>query len=539
MKKLLLTSVLALGCLFGANAEKVSTAEASDYAVRFLNSRTQKTYTVNTIEQYGDVYIVNLNPGGWVIVSTDDAALPVIGYNASGALNRFNMPSNMQGMLKIYSEGVRTLARDVVKRNAAWNTTGTMSRAEGSPVTPLIKVNWNQTEPFWKYCPKSGGDALVGCVAVATSQAMSVQQYPDRPTGYKSYTCANYGRLTIDFDAEPPYNWDNILSGANRYDEAARLLFHAGMGVEMMYGTNGSGVYTNRLYIIRDALVNNFKYKADEVQYSTRAQYRGDWEQMLLSELQAGRAIVYNGVDEANSAGHSFNLDGFDGKGLFHVNWGWGGTGNGYFSLAGLSYGGQTYSDQQSAVYGIGSPNKNLRKLEFTDYIVERGTPVGHGIASVLINGEFVTSEYEVTVNGSRDGNGGYNDIPFSYDNGMVKLNRNILDNEQNFHVEVTAKHKASGESMTQGYTINVVAKRPLDQASSVSYDRAKKVLTVHSKHNTVCTITNANGAAVVSNQTMQPMPQVSVDRSLLSSGRNTVTLKNGNDTKTFVIVLP
>ncbi len=539
MKKLILLSLLTLMSATVALAGHVTPESASDYAARFMSTRSQKTHAISSVELFGDVYIVNLSPQGWVVLSSDDAALPVIGYNTKGRLDRFNMAPNMKGMLEVYSTEIRAAANSVNKRNAAWDNVGALSRAEGSPIDPIIKVHWDQQEPFWKYCPKQGGEALVGCVAVALSQAMSVQRYPDRPQGSKTYSCANYGRLSIDFDEERPYDWDAILSGANNYDEAARLMFHAGMAVEMMYGTEGSGVYTNRLYIIRDALVRHFKYKADEIQYLERAQYRGDWEQLMLGELQAGRAIVYGGVDTKQSMGHSFNIDGFDGKGLFHVNWGWSGSSDGYFVLSTLNGAGYEFSAGQTAVIGIGSPNKNLRSINLTDTSIEEGLPAGSTIAAVLVNGELASSDFTVMVHGPKDNSGDYSEIPFSYTNGMILTTRELLANEGSFLVEVTVTHKPSGETITQGFTIRVTEHRDLDEASSLTYSRTKSVFTIHSKHNTRCTVVNASGVKVIDNQAMQPLPQIDIQRSILSKGSNTVTLVCGNETKTFVITLP
>lgn len=539
MKKLFLLSLLAIMSASVAMAERVTQQSVSRYATEFMRNHTKADLTVSSVELFGEVYIVNLSPGGWVILSSDDTASPVIGYNTRGYIDRFNMPSNMKGMLDIYSGEIRAIRSQIAERNTAWDNSASLSRAEGSPVQPLIAVHWNQQEPYWKYCPKKGGDALVGCVAVATAQAMSVQRFPDRPQGSKTYACANYGTLSIDFDAENPYNWDEILSGARNFDEAARLMFHAGMAVEMMYGTDGSGVYTNRLYIIRDALVKHFKYKADEVQYLYREQYSGDWEQLMLGELQAGRAIVYNGVDTRQGGGHSFNVDGFDGKGLFHVNRGWGGASEGYFNLNVLNGGSYNFSDQQCAIIGIGSPNKNLRSIRLTDLEIESGVEVGATVSAVLVNGDIATSDYTVEIHGARSNNGSYREIPFVYDNGMIKLNRAILSNEKSFLVEVTATHTPSGESMTQGFTVSIAPHRNLDSASSLTYNRAEKTFTIHSKHNTRCTVTNANGVKVVDNQTMQPLPQIRINRSILSKGANTVTLNCGSETKTFVITIP
>lgn len=48
--------------------------------------------------------------------------------------------------------------------------------------------------------------------------------------------------------------------------------------------------------------------------------------------MAAGRPVVFCG--QSTGGGHCFVLDGYDGKGYFHVNWGWGGSSNGYFKVA-------------------------------------------------------------------------------------------------------------------------------------------------------------------------------------------------------------
>lgn len=98
----------------------------------------------------------------------------------------------------------------------------------------------------------------MGCVAVAMSQAMSVQHWPVQPKGNISYTSPNYGGLSIDFSKELSYDWNRIMAGSNNFDETARLLYHAGMSVRMNYGEDGSGIPSNEVYRISEALINNF-----------------------------------------------------------------------------------------------------------------------------------------------------------------------------------------------------------------------------------------------------------------------------------------
>ena len=68
------------------------------------------------------------------------------------------------------------------------------------------------------------------------SQSMMVQRFPERPKGKNSYKHQNI-KLSIDYDAESAYDWDAMYDSdkTGNYDEVARLLYHAGVSINMMY----------------------------------------------------------------------------------------------------------------------------------------------------------------------------------------------------------------------------------------------------------------------------------------------------------------
>ena len=55
------------------------------------------------------------------------------------------------------------------------------------------------------------------------------------------------------------------------------------------------------------------------------------WIQMLKTDLDNGRPIQYAGFGQGG--GHTWVCDGYDNDNNFHMNWGWGGTYDGYYSL--------------------------------------------------------------------------------------------------------------------------------------------------------------------------------------------------------------
>ena len=86
-----------------------------------------------------------------------------------------------------------------------------------------------------------------------------------------------------------------------------------------------------------------------------------EWSVMIQDELEAGRPVVYCAYSYSNAYnsfyGHAFNVDGYDASsGLYSINWGWSGTGNGYFALRAFANQGYDYSLGELMVMGIEPP---------------------------------------------------------------------------------------------------------------------------------------------------------------------------------------
>lgn len=508
---------------------------AETMAIRFMRSHLSAPISVKSIVNAGGgqsgYYVVNLNPQGWVIVSGDDVATPIIGYSSTGSLEMARMPENMRFMMGEYDRQVKKIARLTTEIHPLWNSDGRIdTRASGIPIEPLIKVDWNQDAPYNAYCPQ--GKVLVGCVAVAMSQAMSVQRYPDRPKGAVSYTCPGYGGLSIDFDNEQAYNWNNIISGANNYDEAARLMYHAGMSVRMGYGTDGSGIPSNEVGRISEAFRNHFSYP--DVKYFWRDQYSGDWEQLLLNELNAGRAIVYNAVDSKNHAGHSFNLDGFDGEGRFHVNWGWGGYGNAYFTLDNLRdlAMNMDYDADHVAVIGIGAPNRVLKNIEVSNLQIEEGLPVGAVVGAVKVNGETPKSSFKLSVHGVyNSANGTYDKVPFVIEDNFLKTTEVLSSSVASYNIEITVTDEESETSLTQGYRIEVISWKSLEEVTKLAYERETKRLMLYTKHNVSYKLVDEDGQ-VRDTGILEPLPELVIDVDMFTGSYFSIELTCGDENK-------
>ena len=59
---------------------------------------------------------------------------------------------------------------------------------------------------------------------------------------------------------------------------------------------------SNEVDRISNGLREHFGY-GNDVSYIWRSAYKGDWDRLVLNELHAGRAVIYNAVDTDRNAG--------------------------------------------------------------------------------------------------------------------------------------------------------------------------------------------------------------------------------------------
>ena len=112
MNRMIQKLTLLLAMLMGAfemNANPVDIRTAREVAVKFMNANSEvplrgtddlrlvKTYNINR----GDAafYIFN-TPNGFVIVSADDCATPILGYSNEGQFDVDNIPIQLQDYLQ-------------------------------------------------------------------------------------------------------------------------------------------------------------------------------------------------------------------------------------------------------------------------------------------------------------------------------------------------------------------------------------------------------------------------------------------------------
>ena len=327
---------------FGVQAAPVSETAARGIAEKFMQekgmgaistTRPAKAPRHGTAAQSDAAYYVfNGQDKGFVIVSGDDRTLAVLGYSDIGHFDANNVPPAMQGWLDLYAEELALLDAGKVTVDAAPRKVNT-----AGAVRPLLRSKWGQNAPFNFECPVIDDKYCVtGCTATAMAQIMYYHKWPAASTAIPGYT---KNEATYDALEATDFDWDSMQDYYDRSETettepanaaVARLMRYCGQAVEMNYGTSSSGANA-----YSEVFAEYFSYSR-----AARKLYRLDytydqWTSYILAELAARRPILY--VGRKHSGGHAFVLDGYDGNGYFHFNWGWYGSSDGYFTLSSLN----------------------------------------------------------------------------------------------------------------------------------------------------------------------------------------------------------
>ena len=325
-------------------------------AATTLSQPVEWVYTQYQINQTTPaVYVFNAaNNQGFVLVSAEDNARAVLGYSDEGSIDAEHLPANMRAWLQMYA--------DELARAAQLSAATAAQRAVDlyPTVEPLLgNTSWNQNAPYNNHCPidpNTQERSVTGCMATATAQVMYHHKYPKTGTGSYSYWCG-WETLSVDYSKET-YDWDNMLPSYRgdytqvQSDAVAKLMYHVGVACNMWYGSNASGAGMGSGM---QAIVRNFDYDA-----AIRVLMKDYMDEEMLmdviaEDLQASRPIMIEALTKRQE-GHAFVLDGMKADGYIHINWGWGGYGNGYFALSAMNPENQ----------GIGGASDNGA---FTEYV--------------------------------------------------------------------------------------------------------------------------------------------------------------------------
>lgn len=372
--------------------------EAAALAAQFQNEQAQKSgvrrapakaanmrlakQVAKPKSQDAALYVFNNPNGGWVIISGDDNAETIIGYSNEGQFDATGK-ANVLYMLDYFAERVDAASQMTDSEKARY-AAARKARKQVEPIAPLLQskgtgINWNQGAPYNGMCPIDGSKhSLTGCVATAAAQIMAYWQWPKTGEGYTEYewfswsngysiVSANFGEATYDWDNILQANYEKIDYTQAQADAVALLNFHAGAGAHLSYSATGTGGGTDEMGY---AMKHYFRYKRGEYIHAWESSSSSTgWKKdhnldttgiglfnaiadLFDADLEAGRPILMGGGN--TPGGHEFVCEGRDADRRYYINYGWGGSDNGYFYLSAMNpKDGYEFSHDIDAVMGI------------------------------------------------------------------------------------------------------------------------------------------------------------------------------------------
>jgi len=305
-----------------------------------------------------DYYVFNINGAkGFVVVSGDDHVIPILAYSNESSFDINHMSPDAKWWMDGYKNQITYVIENNTPAKAStaeqWTNLKTgkfNSKSAARTTTPfpsstahLIQTKWDQEPGYNSDCPSG---TPTGCVATAMAGIMQFWNWPTVGCGYHTYAAAGFGNLSADF-GNTAYDWATMDANLNRSTSAtALLMYHAGVAVNMNYTTTsaGSGSYVISLEspivnCAEFAFKTYFHYKPTlkgyprfgETSLSIPAIPDATWDNMIETELNAGRPVIYTG--QGSDGGHCWVCDGYNASTMFHFNFGWSGSSNAWYSI--------------------------------------------------------------------------------------------------------------------------------------------------------------------------------------------------------------
>jgi hypothetical protein len=284
-----------------------------------------------------DFHIINYTSGGFVIISADKRIHPVIAYSDDSEFDfEGELPFGLQMWMDNVSQNVKNKRAENAEPDASttalWDVfTESISKLPPPPTPcaqageyypnyqiitygPLLTTTWNQKNGYNEALTNMGcsdnGYPPVGCTPLALAQLMRYHQKPSS------------------------YSWSSMLSGSSVLQN---FLKEVGIYLGTEYSCNSSGTIASNII---NVLTINYGYSN-----CTSSGYNYN---SLYNYISTNKPVI---IDAANTNGgrHTWVCDGleltYDGtctagntiqttlvRRYLHMNWGWGGTHDGYYA---------------------------------------------------------------------------------------------------------------------------------------------------------------------------------------------------------------
>ena len=344
-------------------------------------------------------YVFTRDNGGFVIVAGDDNVTPILAISDHNEFKVEGMPENVKWWMDRMKAYVRaTKVQSPAVRDQWANLVATKSgKFPDDDVTNKVEhltPEWDQgnndahlfgQHVYDKFCPKDPQDAsyqcVTGCVATSLGEVLTTLsgiygvgdgKLPEKPlvASVEPYTVADPKFVSIaptdPYPLNTTYQWAGLRDLTNYkaiqaaitagktdlLDNLGHLLADLGamMHAAYSYKAGGTSAVTSKAVdtMARYMGMNKSAYYDEAANYS-----KEHWAQKLKAELYK-HPIIYNGRTKpepdsdppfpGGRYGHAFVFDGYGrygGDDVFHVNFGWSGSCNGYYVETNLDSNGE------------------------------------------------------------------------------------------------------------------------------------------------------------------------------------------------------
>jgi len=368
MKKISLITfcLLAAFCFRYAGAQDISSSLAEKAAAEWL--QLHNDIPINGSHQITDeegllmAYCFNLDPAGYIILAANQNLPPVLAYSFTN--NYLNTPNHVNPLEDIlvmdigsrleWMQGSGSALKG--KYHQQWQALleGDNSSAffdqwppAGSTSTGgWLETNWKQSSPYNIFCPMdnvTGSRSVAGCPAVALAMIIHYQknlngaQFNDDDDYYHNYAGRQYwiddDNQVMDFPSFPRLNeyFDSMAVKFPAYiplneNEVAALVFACGVAARQVYTSEVSGTFG-----VTQAFeaYERFAYEDAMLIYDSDTSFYTHMKNNMKEGIPVHLALL----SSTGSGGHNVVTDGYNTDDYYHLNFGWGGSYNGWYLL--------------------------------------------------------------------------------------------------------------------------------------------------------------------------------------------------------------
>lgn len=332
-------------------------------------SATSRNSTITIDKDVDDalIYIYNrVDAKGFVVIAGDDKAQrPIVAFSFDNTFDVENMPDAARAILQAWCRQIAAVR--VEKRLSSVTRADDIS--VGNVVVSYKTAQWNQSAPFNTYTPiVNGVQSLTGCVATAASILCRYYEWPSSGVGTTpQYTYKDVDGVSRTVPANTlgrNYDYSKMkMDYSGGYTSAegnmvASLMYDIGTALKMQYSMNSSSAHSSDVVPV---MSQYFGYSKGALYISHSGISEHKWTQMLQQNLQQYGPMIYRGAS-SDVDRHAFVLDAYTDKDYFSINYGWGGSSNGYYLLPNNHY----YIKQEGVFYF--EPDKDGTS-EYKDYL--------------------------------------------------------------------------------------------------------------------------------------------------------------------------